>query len=332
MINMEIRSHVVSGASQPNPPISPGLRYSYYRMLNRREILCGLSAVALPVQAKEPLIDTHVHLFEPDRIPYHPTATYRPPAEPLAPYLEFVKLAAINHVIVVHPEPYQDDHRYLSYCFEQESPRGLFKGTCLFDPIDPATPKRMQEIVKRHPGRIVAIRIHAMNAPGEAPVRSGAIKNRDLRDPAMKTVWRAAAKLGLAIQLHFLPHHAPEIGALAAEFKDVPVILDHMGRFGQGRPEDYDAVMQLAMSPRVYFKFSGWGYSSKQPAPHPDLNRFVVGAFDNFGAERLLWGGLGHNLAGFKAAAAVFEAQFAFASAADRARIRGGNAAKLFRF
>jgi predicted TIM-barrel fold metal-dependent hydrolase len=300
-------------------------------MLTRRKMLAG-AAVAAVVRAKDLLIDTHIHLFEPDRFPYHPQATYKPPAQPLAPYLDFVKQAGIDHVIVVHPEPYQDDHRYLGYCFENERPRGLFKGTCLFDPLDPATPKRMADIVKQYPGRIVALRIHAMNAPGTAPSKTGPIKDRDLRDPAMKATWRAAAKLGLAIQMHFAPHHAAEIGALATEFKDVPVILDHMGRFGQGKPEDYDAVMQLALASKTYFKFSGWGYSSKQPAPHPDLNRFIVGAFDNFGADRVLWGGLGHDMAGHKAASAVFDAQFAFASAADRARIRGGNAAKLFRF
>jgi L-fuconolactonase len=303
-------------------------------MLNRRDLVAGgaVLAAALPLSAKDLLIDTHIHLFEPDRFPYHPAATYKPPAQPLAPYLEFVRQAGIDHAIVVHPEPYQDDHRYLAYCFENESPRGLFKGTCLFDPIDPATPKRMEEIVKRHRGRIVAIRIHAMNPPAEAPSRSGAIKNRDLRDPAMKATWRAADKLNLAVQMHFAPHHAPAIGALAAEFKDVPVILDHMGRFGQGSPADFDSVMALAKFPKVYFKFSGWGYSSKTPAPHPDLNNFVKGAFDHFGASRILWGGLGDSMKEFKLATEIFDAQFAFASPADRTLIRGTNAAKLFRF
>ena len=302
--------------------------------MNRREILAAAAVTggAAALGAKESLVDTHVHLFEPERFPYHPAATYKPPAQALAPYLEFVKQAGIDHVILVHPEPYQDDHRYLSYCLENEKPQGLFKGTCLFDPIDPATPKRMQELVKRHPKKIVAIRIHAVNAPGEAPVKSGPIKNRDLRDPAMKATWRAAAKLGLAVQMHFLPHHAPEIGGLAKEFRDVPVILDHMGRFGQGTPADYDAVMALALAPKIYFKFSGWGYSSKTPSPHPDLNNFVKGAFDNFGPERILWGGLGENMAGFKTASAVFDEQFAFAPVADRALIRGLTAAKLFGF
>ena len=99
-------------------------------MMNRREILAVAAGGAAALGAKDLLVDTHIHLFEPERFPYHPAATYKPPAQALAPFLDFVKQAGIDHVILVHPEPYQDDHRYLSYCFENEKPRGLFKGTC----------------------------------------------------------------------------------------------------------------------------------------------------------------------------------------------------------
>ena len=52
--------------------------------------------------------------------------------------MKFAKEAAIDHAVIVHPEPYQDDHRYLEYCFSREPAKGFFKGTCLFDPIDRA--------------------------------------------------------------------------------------------------------------------------------------------------------------------------------------------------
>ena len=54
--------------------------------------------------------------------------------------------------------------------------------------------------------------------------------------------------------------------------------------------------------------------------------------FDAFGAERIIWGGLGMNLAAFEKAAAMFEEMFDFASEADGAKIRGRNAARLFGF
>ncbi|MEZ5395381.1 MAG: hypothetical protein R2724_21550 [Bryobacterales bacterium] len=60
-------------------------------------------------------------------------------------------------------------------------------------------------MVKRFPGRIVAVRVHAMNPPDESPSLSGPIKDRDLRSPEMKRLWRAAGDLGLVVQMHMLP-------------------------------------------------------------------------------------------------------------------------------
>jgi predicted TIM-barrel fold metal-dependent hydrolase len=298
-----------------------------HKAISRRSFLLGAAALS---PALEPVVETHIHLFDPQRFSYHPSATYKPPAAPLEPYLDFVAAAGIAHAVIVHPEPYQDDHRYLEYCFAHERPRGLFKGTLLLDPLSPATPARMRQLVKAHPGRIAALRIHAMNAPGEAPLAAGPIKNRDLRDPRMKQTWAAAADLGLAIQMHFLPHHAPEIGALAREFPRLPVILDHMGRFGQGRAEDLDAVLRLGELPRVYFKFSGLEYSSKTPFPHRDLEPALRRAAASFGAGRLLWGVLGNTLEQYRRAREAFDALLHFLPAAERARIRGANALELF--
>ena len=100
-----------------------------------------------------PVIDTHIHLFADDRkrFPYHKDATYQPPAAPLEPYKAFVQQAGIDHTVIIHPEPYQDDHSYLEYCFENEPSPDFFKGVCLFDPIRADTGDRMADLVKRNP-------------------------------------------------------------------------------------------------------------------------------------------------------------------------------------
>jgi L-fuconolactonase len=134
------------------------------------------------------------------------------------------------------------------------------------------------------------------------------------------------------MQMHFLPHHAPAIGKLAAQFSSMPIILDHMGRAGQGTPQDAEEVLKLSKLPKVYFKFSSVVSASKQKPPYSDAAPLVRRAFDAFGAERILWGGLGHDMDQFKEAQATFEYHFAFATEAQRALIRGGNAAKLFHF
>jgi predicted TIM-barrel fold metal-dependent hydrolase len=296
---------------------------------------CLQAATAALLKAARPaglLIDTHVHLFDPQRFPYAPNATYKPPAQPLEPYSEFVRQARLDHTIIVHPEPYQDDHRYLEYCFQHEPSPGYFKGTCLFDPIAPDTPARMEALVKKHANRIVALRIHENHPPGTPPTTSGAIRDRDMKSAAMRETWRKAHALGIAIQMHFIPFYAPQIGALAEQFPQMPVILDHLARSGQGTPAEYDQVLKLARLPRVYMKFSGVTYSSKAGYPFRDVQPLVRRTYDAFGADRMVWGGLGMDMAAFEKNAAMFDEMFAFASAADRAKIRGQNAARLFKF
>jgi predicted TIM-barrel fold metal-dependent hydrolase len=83
--------------------------------------------------------------------------------------------------------------------------------------------------------------------------------------------------------MHFTPWFAPGIGRLASDFEDVPVILDHLGRAGMGTPEDYAEVLKLAKLPRVFMKFSGWRYSSKQDHPYRDAKPTVQKAYDAFG-------------------------------------------------
>ncbi len=69
-----------------------------------------------------PVIDTHLHCFAGQGrspVPLPPQGPYQP-AQPATPehLLKCMDEAGVDHAIVVHPEPYQDDHRYLEYCLE----------------------------------------------------------------------------------------------------------------------------------------------------------------------------------------------------------------------
>ena len=305
--------------------------------ISRRGLLAVALGAAPALFASRPpgtLVDVHVHLFsaDPSRFPFPPDAPYQPKPSPLEDYVKVVAAARIDHTVIVHPEPYQDDHRYLEYCFAHEPSPGYFKGTCLFDPIAPSTPERMAALVKRNPGRIVALRIHEVRKPGTPASSTGAIKDRDMQSPAMENTWRKVQELGLAIQMHFLPYFAPQIGELARKFPDVAVLMDHLARAGQGTPADFDQVIQLARFPRVYMKYSGIEYSSKQPFPHLDAKPLVRRAFDAFGPDRMLWGGIGNSMEDFDGQVRLFDVMFDFAGEADRAKVRGLNAMKLFGF
>jgi predicted TIM-barrel fold metal-dependent hydrolase len=280
------------------------------------------------------LIETHIHLFAGDpRFPYN-SGSYTPHKLPVEEYVKFAVEAHIDHAVIVHPEPYQDDHRYLEYCFAREPSPGFFKGTCLFDPIDPETPQRMQALVKRNPGRIVALRIHEIHEAGTPSTTGGVIRDRDLKNPQMAVTWRAAHALGLAIQIHCIPHYAVAIGELASKFQDTPVILDHLARPGQGPPAEYEQVLKLGQIPRVYMKYSSTGVASasKQPFPHPDAKPLVRRVYEAFGADKIVLGELGGNMTEFRQAMQLFDFMFDFVPASERARIQGLNAKQLFGF
>ena len=140
----------------------------------------------------------------------------------------------------------------------------------------------------------------------------------------MAACWRAVASMGMAVQMHFIPAQAPNIRALAEKFPDTTVILDHMGRPGQGTDQEYEEVLKLAELPRVILKYSNWGEYKG------DLGRLTRRIYDAFGPERIIWGMLGSTAAEYRKQSARFEELLAFASEADRAHIRGGNAQRLF--
>jgi predicted TIM-barrel fold metal-dependent hydrolase len=276
----------------------------------------GLFAAAPPV-----LIETHVHLFDPARVPYAPDAPYRPPPYPLEAHLRVVREAGLSHSVIVHPEPYQDDHRYLEYALAHEPRAGYFKGVCLFDPLRADTPGRVRALQGRWPGRMVAMRIHETSMTPEA---SGPIRNRDMNDPRMLECWKALAAMRVGIQMHFIPAQAANIRKLAEKVPETTVILDHMGRPGDGTEAEYAEVLRLAELPRVILKYSGWDMYKG------DLAEITRRIYDAFGPDRMVWGMLGNTMEQFQKQSARFQQLLAFTSAADRARIAGGTAARLF--
>jgi len=296
-------------------------------MMTRRSFAAACAVSGAALAAAPPLVDTHIHLFDPAVFPYHPQATYQPPAAPLEPYVKQALAYGLTHAIIVHPEPYQDDHRYLEHCFAQEPRKGFFKGTCLFDALKPGTPTRMEALMKKWPGRIVALRIHAVT---RQPRLDGPIRERPLDHPQMKATWAAAARLGLAIQMHMIPAQAPAVRALAQAQPKVPVIIDHLSRMAQGTAAEYEEVLKLGQLPQVYMKFSGLSYSSKVPPPHADLAPAIRRIFGAFTADRIIWGGLGMTAQEYQAQRSAFDQLFAFASESQRAKIRGGNAVRLY--
>ena len=65
------------------------------------------------------IIEWNAHMFSADttRYPFHPQAVYTPAADqfsadPLGDYIARLDQYGIDRAVLVHPEPYGDDHRF----------------------------------------------------------------------------------------------------------------------------------------------------------------------------------------------------------------------------
>lgn len=284
----------------------------------------GLLGATSPAAGQRvPVVDTHLHCFAGKadaKFPYHANAPYQPAAAATPEHLlKCMDGGGVDFAIVVHPEPYQDDHRYLEHCLAVG--KGRLKGTCLFFAGDDKAAGRMAELVKRVP--IVAARIHAY-APDRLP---------PFGKPELRALWKSAAELGLAVQLHFEPRHAPGFEPLIEEFADTTVIIDHLGRPFQGTPAEHEKVVRWSRFKNTVMKISAVPKTTDYP--HRDIAPVIRQLTDAFGPDRLIYGG------GFSADATPesyrgererIRGLLTHLPPVDQAKVLGGTATKLFGF
>lgn len=286
-------------------------------------LLMGCEAARSDDLPPVPVIDTHLHCFagESSRdFPYHKNAPYRPSAAATPEYLlECMDLAGVDYAVVVHPEPYQDDHRYLEYCLKMGN--GRLKGTLLLFSDRPNSIGKIGPLTQELD--IVAVRVHAY-----APDRLPPFGTKELRE-----LWKWADLLGLAVQLHFEPKYAPKFEPLIREFKNVRVLIDHLGRPFQGLPSEHEKVIAWSKFPNTIMKLSS--IPSENNYPHRDIRPILRRITDAYGADRLMYGGgFNSNATGVSYRAAFDRARnlLDYLSGEEQGQIFGGTAMRLFRF
>jgi predicted TIM-barrel fold metal-dependent hydrolase len=238
----------------------------------------ALSDASFP--QKTPVVDMHIHCYagpSDTRFPYHERASYKPDTIATPEHLlTCMNGAGVDFGVIVSPEPYQDDHRYLEYCLDVG--KGRLKGTILVFCDRPGSMDKLSRLAKR--GDIIATRIHAY-LPDRLP---------PFGKPELRQLWKLAADNGIAIQLHFEPRYAEGFEPLIKEFHNVPVIIDHLGRPLQARsPQEYAIVERWGDLPNTIIKLSGLGVIYDHP--NPELKPYVNQMISAYGLERMIWGG-----------------------------------------
>lgn len=263
------------------------------------------------------IIEWNAHMFSADttRYPIHPRATYNPgparsSADPLADYLARMERLGIDRAVLVHPEPYGNDHSLVLDCLEREPER--FKATALYYPRDTDAPARLRELVAQQP-KIVAIRFHATHRDRKSYLDS-------FDDPGVVALWKTAAELGLIVELHIGPYYAHQIVPLVKEYAETPVLIDHLAEPHVGNSVEYADVLDLARFDHVYMKLSGLDHFAKDAPLYTSARAFTRWVVAAYGPKQMVWG---------SGTPEIVDAHMQAYSEEDRALVKGINLARL---
>lgn len=263
------------------------------------------------------VIEWNAHIFSADtgKYPFHPRAAYVPhpdqlSANPLADYTERMQAEGIERAILVHPEPYGDDHRLVIDCVQSRP--DLFKTTALFYPDDPSAPTKLRELVKQHPDMFVAHRFHAHD--GKRTYLNS------FRDENVGTLWRTGGELGLVIELHIDSEYASQVDGLISEHPEFPVLIDHLAEAKYGSAPRFADVIRLARHPNVYMKLSGLNHFATDEPLYESAVPFTRWVAEAFGPDRMVWG---------SGTPGIVDAHLAHWSVEDREKVKGGNIKRL---
>ena len=227
------------------------------------------------------IVDTHAHVISDDLerypvAPLHGRRTDWSSERPVS-YERFAAMtleAGVGQVVLVHSSTtYGHDNTYAADSAERDPSRFVPVGSC--DPFAPDAPERMAYWVKER--GFVAIRFFR---PGP-----------DVFGEDGEASWQAAIRLGVPI---CLSSSGTDLAGLRSVLERHPDLQVHVDSFlapqiDDGPPfekaTDFFAMSEL---PNLYLKLTTsnldrWG-------PLPFVQEFLERAFDQFGADHLMWG------------------------------------------
>lgn len=262
------------------------------------------------------IIEWNAHMFSSDTqtYPFHPNAVYTPnPAnwetDPLATYIQRLDKDNIDRAILVHPEPYGDDHSLVLDCLKRNPNR--FKGTSLFYPKDPDAPQKLADLVAQHP-EIISTRFHAHRGKEQY------LDN--FADHNVRALWQKAVDLNLIVELHIGPNYGAQIRDVLKDIPKTVVLIDHLAEPHKGDAVEFADILDLAQFENVYMKLSGLNHFAKDAPYYESTKPFTKIVSEAFGPGRMVWGSGSPN---------IVDIHLSHWNETARAKVKGGNLKQL---
>lgn len=246
--------------------------------------------------AMQPRIDSHLHLWTPDRdrYPWNIAPPEHLNQDGRATHDNFVQLmdaAGIDKAIVVQPINYGQDYSYMIAAMDAHPTR--LRGMFVADPSAATADSAaagLESVARSHAGW-VGVRFNPKKWPAGK-----------MADDIGAAMFRKAGELGLVVgfmAFEGLGRHIVEVEALLKSSPDTKVIIDHWGFFlqpatGHGErmldEESWGCLLRLADFPQVVVKISALFRVASDPWPFVSLSDRLRELLERFGPERLMWG------------------------------------------
>jgi predicted TIM-barrel fold metal-dependent hydrolase len=306
--------------------------------INRRHFLAA-SAASLPLLAGGSLaiaddpataghIDAHAHIWTADLGKY-PLADGQT-VDDLAPreftaeqLIELGSKNGVSRYVLIQHRPYHGVDNSILLDAIAAHP-GVFSAVAC---IDESSPGALAEMDRLAAGGVRGFRIR--------PDEGGA--DRWIDSPTMCAMWQHAGERGLAICPLIDPDFIPQVAAMADQYPDTTVVVDHFARIGMAGPIrelDVETLVNLSHRPRVHLKVSAFYALGEKKPPYHDLIPLARRMFDVFGPQRLLWGSDSpYQLTepnSYEASLELVNAGLDFLTADDRQWLLRGTAEKVF--
>ena len=224
----------------------------------------------------EPLIDCHVHVFDPDRFPYAADAYYVPTGAETGTLEQLRRthdVEGVRHALLVGPNSgYGDDNRCLIDAVAGGG--GRFRGMAVV-----ANTASRAELSALRAAGVLGITLNAALLGVEYFADAG-------------DVLASLAELDMIADVQVT---GDQLLGLAPQLlrSGVRVHVDHCGRPDPADGLDapgFQELLRLGRDGRAVVKLSGLVKFSRRPPPHEDTWPFVRALVDAFGPGRCIWG------------------------------------------
>jgi L-fuconolactonase len=230
-----------------------------------------------------PIIDAHVHLWDPDRLSY-PWLAEAPAINRAFTGEDFAAVVP-EPVEAVFVEAGRDPAHAgaeIEWVRAEAAKHSWIRGAVAHVTIE--DPAQALRDIRRHAEDPFVVGVRR-NVQDEAP---GFTENADFRGGV-----RLLGEAGLAFDACVREHQLPELARLAAACPGTTIVLDHLGKpQATGREEWSRALRQLAELPNVVCKLSGLATEvGAADDPRALMVSLVREALEVFGPERCLYAG-----------------------------------------